>query len=186
MPRVHSQTARKDYPDVGVKKGDVYFRWSLRPGGPGARGTLYRSATYPKPWQLTSSPFLQTQYQIEHRLSELTEETGTDDTRDEIVGEIRELGDTAQESLDKMPESLQAGPTGEMLQERVDNCESWASELEGVDFPSFEELEEPDAPEDEDDDDQMQQYEDELQAWEEQEGEIARVLEELQNCAYPG
>ena len=33
-----------------------------------------------------------------------------------------------------MPDSLQQGPTGELLQGRADSCEEWADSLEGVDL----------------------------------------------------
>ena len=159
MPRVHSQKARKDYPDVGVAKGDIYYKWSLRPGGPGAPGRLYRSATYPKPWLLTSSPFLQAQYMLEDRIRTLELDDDLPDARDELVSEIQELGEEQQEKLDNMPDSLQYSPSGEMLQERIYGCETWAQELEGVDLE-----------EDED---------------EEEDAAEAR-LDELQNCMYPG
>ena len=160
MPRVHSQKARKDYPDVGVVKGDIYYKWTTRPGGRG-KGILHRSATYPKPWLLTSSPFLQAQYLLEDQIGTLVLEEGVDlaAARDEWVSEIQSLGEEQEEKLSNMPESLQYSPSGETLQERIDGCEAWAQELEGVDLDEGEDDEEDAA-----------------------EGR----LEELQNCMYPG
>lgn len=159
MPRVHSQKAAKDYPNEGIRKGDVYYKWSLRPGGRG-RGMLYRSKEYPKPWQLTSSPFLQQQYQIEHAIGEVD---SAEDAK-ELVEQIRELGEEAQGSLDNMPESLQYSPTGELLEERANACEEWASELESA----IDDYENVDEEEDEDGE------------------ELESRLEDIRECTYPG
>ena len=67
MPRVYTVRANKDYPDQNIEKGQTYFKWKTRPGGRGT-GIVHRSPTYPKPWQLTSSPFLQELYLILHAL----------------------------------------------------------------------------------------------------------------------
>ena len=56
-----------------------------------------------------------------------------------IIDTLTELMDNAQDSLDNMPEQLQYGPTGEMLQERIDGLESAISELEDIDVESAKE-----------------------------------------------
>ena len=63
MPRVHTQKARKDYPKEGIKKGDMYYKWSIKTGP--ASGINYRSLTLPKPSQLTGSSFMQEYYSIQ-------------------------------------------------------------------------------------------------------------------------
>lgn len=50
------------------------------------------------------------------------------------MGRIDELRDMAEESLSNMPEQLQEGDTGIMLQERIDAMEGWRSDLEGIDL----------------------------------------------------
>lgn len=129
MPRVHSQKARKDYPAEGIVAGDIYYKWTLRPGGRG-RGRLYRSSSYPKPWQLTSSPYLQEVYMIQDRVASLEFSDSIESELGEIIGELEGVRDQCQESLDNMPESLQSSPTGELLQERIENMESAIQELE--------------------------------------------------------
>lgn len=144
MPRVHSQIARKDYPEQGIVKGQKYYKWTTRPGGRG-RGILHRSPTYPKPQQLTSSDFLRRVYDINDLLAELQSFLPRDDieaARDEAVNMAEELRDEQQEKLDNMPESLQYSPTGELLQERHDALEAFIDELQGVEIPD--EVEEPD------------------------------------------
>jgi hypothetical protein len=54
--------------------------------------------------------------------------------RDEIAPEIGTAGEECQDSLDNMPEGLQESPTGQLLQERIDACESAQSELESMDL----------------------------------------------------
>jgi DNA repair ATPase RecN len=49
-----------------------------------------------------------------------------------VLEEIRTLGEEQQEKLENMPEGLQQGDTGQLLQERADNCESWAGEIESA------------------------------------------------------
>ncbi len=44
--------------------------------------------------------------------------------------EIRSLGQSEREKYDNMPEGLQQGETGQTLDERANNCESWADEVE--------------------------------------------------------
>lgn len=153
MPRVHKQVARKDYEREGIKKGDVYYKWTLRPGGFG-KGTLYRSTTPPKPWQLTSSPFLQELYMLEDRVSNLEDLSDIE----ELISEIRSLGEEEESKLYNMPDSLQSSPTGELLQERYDACEEWASELESIEIPE---------------DDASEEYRE-------------AALDEARNCLYPG
>lgn len=185
MPRVHKLKARKDYPNVGVEKGTFYYKWTTRPGGRG-NGIIHRSPTYPKPWLLTSSPFLQQQYQLEHRLSELTYGEVSEEVRDEIAQEIREMGEECEEKIQNMPESLQYSPSGEMLQERADACGQWADELEAVDIPLIEDLEEPEMPDEDASQEDQDQYDEDQQRYEEQEDAVQSALEELQNCAYSG
>lgn len=127
MARVHKRTARKAYPNQGIKVGDVYYKWTLRPGGRG-KGTMYRSLTPPTPAQLTNSDFMRSVYAFDDDISAAE----TPDDLEEVINGIRELGDEQGEKLGNMPDSLQNGPTGELLQERADNCDQWASDLESA------------------------------------------------------
>lgn len=156
MPRVHKLTAAKDYPDKGIKKGDTYYKWTTRPGGRG-KGIVHRQVTYPRPQQLTSSEFMIAVYDIEDRISALIADDDLGGERDSIVDDIRALGEEQSEKRDGMPDSLQEGPTGELLQERADACDQWATDLENVNVP------------DDGDEDEKQS-----------------AVDELQGCNYPG
>ena len=127
MPRVHHvKKARKDNP--AVKRGDPYYYWEFR------YGPKRYSATPPRPSQLTQSHFLSASLELQERIGDLTTEDDLEAARDEIAGEIDNLRDETQDSFDNMPEGLQQGDTGQLLEGRVEALEQWQQELEGLEF----------------------------------------------------
>jgi uncharacterized protein YukE len=159
MPRVHHRKARKDYPDHNIKRGDMYYTWSLKTGPRSSR--TYRQLSPPRRSQLTTSDFLSQLYDLEDRLLKLSGDTILDVTSEveDIAGEIRQLGEEQQEKVDNMPDGLQQGDTGQMIQERAEACEQWASDLEN-----------------------------ELQNWPEdlEDADVSDMIFELQNTEYQG
>lgn len=138
MPRVHQvKAARKDYPEIGVKKGESYYWWKIKLQ---RGGLLKKSKTPPKRSQLTMSEFYGTLYDIqdETHFEAAGDFADLTSMRDDIVSQLEELRDAQQEKLDNMPEGLQQGSTGEMLQERYDALDSAIDELNGVDIPDDE------------------------------------------------
>ncbi len=128
--------ARKDYPDYDIKKGESYYWWAFR------FGRKHFSKTQPRQSQLTGSAFLSSVYACEEQLSDLQVRQATDhdlkpsDIEDEIedvVSQLQEASEECQSSLDNMPEGLQQGSTGELLQGRIDEIDSMVSELQSVD-----------------------------------------------------
>lgn len=138
MPQVHVvKSARKDYPECGIKKGDAYYWWSFRYGG------QRKSKEYPRQSQLTSNNALSCAYEAQETAQDeiqnirtlvermATEKTDTINTgraapddsgevltlagalvdmeaaRDQAVEDARAAADEMQESLDNMPEHLQ-------------------------------------------------------------------------------
>lgn len=170
MPRVtHVKKARRALPDHGVEVGDEYYWWAFRVG----RSSIKRySKTYPKPSQLTMSEFLSQVYAIQERIEALEADENLESERDEIVDEIRALGEEQSDKLSNMPDSLQQSPTGELLQGRADECERWADLLEGVNIPEWV-YPDDEGDETEDDEDDPNQ-------------EMRDALEELQGCTYEG
>lgn len=161
MPKVYHVKARKDYPESGIRKGEMYYKWSIKTGP--ASGRSYRSKTRPKPSQLTGSEFMGALYAIEENLGDLSLPTeGSIKDRlesvvsdlESIVSDLEDLRNETQEKLDNMPEGLQQGSTGELLQERIDALESVISDLERV-------KDNPPEREDQDDDDFLSS----IQAW---------------------
>lgn len=137
MPRVNFvEKARKDNPVA--KKGESYYWWKFRYGG------KHYSKTRPKPSQLTQSPYLGMVRGLMEQIDDFKPEDASDleSLRDEIAGELESLRDETQDNLDNMPEGLQEGDTGQMLQERIDACENAASELQNMDFNFESELDE--------------------------------------------
>lgn len=55
----------------------------------------------------------------------------------ELISNLEEIRDDLQSRLDNMPESLQYGPTGELLQERIDGLDSAIGDLESIDVESL-------------------------------------------------
>src|SRR5215471_803723 len=140
MPRVtHVKAARKAIPHAGIEVGQSYYWWAFRFGG------KRYSKTYPEPQQLTQSEYQIALYDISDDIAGLSADSSLPDDVADIAERYRELAQECQDKLDNMPEGLQQGATGELLQERIDACESAADEFENIDFS--------DAPEDKDEDD---------------------------------
>lgn len=120
--------ARKNYKQHGIKKGESYWWWSFRFGG------KHYSLTPPKQSQLTQSAFFSELYSIEEDMDELTctDKDEFDSAKQEILDRIESLKDETEGKRENMPESLQDGDTGILLQERVDGLESWYNEIEAV------------------------------------------------------
>lgn len=137
MPRVHTvQKARKDQPEHGISKGDTYYWWKFRNSGKQV------SKQYPTKSQLTQSDFLQSVYELENSIGCFTWASVEEEVED-LIEELSELVETCRESLENMPEHLQeSSPTGEILQERIDNLEMWVDGLLNIDYSHLEETRE--------------------------------------------
>ena len=143
MPRVTIvKGARKDQGDCGkcgtkIKKGDSYHWWKFRYGGRHVR--CLKPECAPKPSDLTQSEFYGTLYDIQDSV-----ETALDEFRNggdpgdlasalnDAAGQLRDLGEECQGKFDNMPEGLQQGDTGQLLENRAQECEGKADELESA------------------------------------------------------
>lgn len=129
------KSARKARPEADIAVGDSYYWWSFRYAGP------YYSKIRPSRSQTTSSPFLSELYTLEDGYEFDREDL--ESSVDSFCDNIQNLIDQCQESLDNMPEQLQeSSSAGQLLQERIDNLESWMSDLQSVDLHIDEELSE--------------------------------------------
>jgi len=126
--------ARKAKPDAGIAVGDRYYWWCFL-GRSGKRRYSIKcvSKTYPRRSQLTRSAFLGALYDIEDTVSDIEANDSFPDVLEEIKADIQSLIEETQASLDNMPENLQQGETGQLLQERIEGLESWLQEIEGID-----------------------------------------------------
>lgn len=128
MPRVKQVVARKDYPHYGIAKGQRHYNWHLKTGPRSSRE--YRQVEPPRPSQLTTSVFLGTIGDMELEIAEFVHDDSLPDTLSEFAGRARELGSEEREKFENMPDGLQQGDTGQMLEERADACDAWADEIE--------------------------------------------------------
>lgn len=152
MPRVHKRVAAKDYPDQGIVKGDTYYYTKMKTGPRSSR--VMRSKTPFRRSQLTNSDYLATLYEIEDDQAKID---SLDDATD-IAERYRTLAEETQEKLDNMPQGLQEGDTGQMLQERIDACENAASEIEDLVGQA------PDEPDEDADEDETENYNQEIES----------------------
>lgn len=166
MPRCNFvKKARKDVPNSDIKAGESYYWWKFKRGG------KYVSRTPPRRSQLTRSSFLGQIYDIEDQIRALTADSGLPDEIANIAQALRDLGSECEDSKNNMPDHLQEGDTGQLLDSRKEGCETAADELDAIETdytPSD------DVDDEADEDEQQQDAEDEEQEhWD-------RVLEEVQ------
>ncbi len=125
MAKIQERKAAKDYPANGIKKGDTYFFVAIKTGPRSSR--TIRSLVRPKRYELTTSAFKGALWRIEDEgFNEIDDPEGLRG----VAEEIRDLGGEQQESFDNMPEGLQQGDTGQLLEERATGCEEWADAIE--------------------------------------------------------
>ena len=91
---------------------------------------------------MTQSGFLSNLYDMQDGLQNRF--TDIDSIADEVssfADELRDMQSECQDSLDNMPEHLQeTSSAGELLTERIDQLEEWASEVESIDAEIDEDL----------------------------------------------
>ncbi len=125
MARVHTRKARKDYPREGIKKGDTYYTWKTRVTvGKSYMGQVHRSLT--PPLTTSSSAYEIAKAEIDKAFDGVEDAEGLRD----VAQQIRDLGEEEQGKFDNMPEGLQQGDTGQMLEERASNCSQWADDVD--------------------------------------------------------
>lgn len=126
MAKVEHRKAAKDYPDLGIKKGDMYYFAQIKTG-PRSSRTIRSLKPIPRS-QLTSSEYLSRLYEWEDAKAEIS---SMEDAQ-QFADDIRELGEEQQEKFDNMPDGLQQGDTGQMIEERASSCEQAASDIEEI------------------------------------------------------
>lgn len=111
-----------------IPVGSTYYRGSLNFHSDIIRCSKCRL----QPWEVTTSDYKKSVGEI---LYNWRKEFGVDeDTPEQIAEALREIQDEVQERLDNMPEGLKESDNGQLLQERIDNLESAADELESIDI----------------------------------------------------
>lgn len=137
MAKIENLVARKEYKcskcGKVIKKGDQYWK-----GIPFRRSPIIRClkcGIYR--WECSSSDYVQSVgrvcdcWQKDYELGESTAQ--------EIAEELTNILDECQDRLDNMPEGLQEGDTGQLLQERIDQLGDVINELEDIDYDTIKE-----------------------------------------------
>ncbi|KPL26825.1 MAG: hypothetical protein AMJ72_12320 [Acidithiobacillales bacterium SM1_46] len=189
MPRVHHvKSARKDNPVA--KKGESYYWWKFRYGG------KRYSKTPPKPSQLTQSPYFSSIRSLVEMIEEqeVRDEDMLNDLKEQVRDELESIQSECQDSLDNMPDALQYSPTGELLQERIDACDSAISDIDMIDEFEFEEesfedkYDEDDFEDDKEREEMRDQHEGDEDSRREQEliewceSSVSEMIEYVSNC----
>lgn len=137
MAKIEKPKARKEYKcskcGETIKVGETYLK-----GTPFRRPPVIRCTKCGlRNWELSSSEYTQGV----GRVCDCWEEDyGCDEnTAQSIADELSNILDNTQDSLDNMPEGLQEGDTGQLLQERIDCLDDVISELESIDYESIKE-----------------------------------------------
>ena len=111
-----------------IEKGQPYLRGELNFSKPIIRcpkcGLQH--------WEVTTSEYQLNVGEIVYRWNENYEVS--EDGRDNIISDLEETKDELQDRLDNMPEGLQQGDTGCLLQARIDSLDGAISDLESIDF----------------------------------------------------
>lgn len=118
-----------------IKAGDAYRWWKFRFGGKHVR--CVTMGCRPRPSDLTQSEFYGTLYSIQETIQDACTEARVSEDASALIEEarsqaeeLRGLGSEQEDKLSNMPEGLQQGDTGQLLQTRAEECQSKADELE--------------------------------------------------------
>ena len=111
-----------------IPSGSPYFRGDLNFSKPIIRCTECGLES----WEVTTSEYQLAVGEIVVRWKDSysPDEQG----RDDIVSELESIRDDTQDKYDNMPEGLQQGDTGCLLQDRIDCLDSAIDELNNIDF----------------------------------------------------
>ncbi len=137
MPRVNNIEACRKSPgtcgkcSTKIEIGEPYRWWKFRRSGKFIR--CAKPGCAPKGSDLTQSDFWKSIKLIQEG-TEFNDADSLDSDKDNVVSELQNVADETQGKFDNMPEGLQNGDTGQMLQERVDAVQSVIDTLESVDL----------------------------------------------------
>ena len=90
-----------------------------------------------EPWEVTTSDYQLRAGEIVYRWRENYDTS--EDGIASIISDLEELRDELQDRLDNMPEGLQEGDIGQLLQERIDALDSAISDMESIDIDTIQE-----------------------------------------------
>lgn len=127
-------SCRKDYKcdkcGAAIVKGSSYIRGELNFGP-----TFIRCVSCGlRPWEVTTSEYLREAGRILDTWEDDFDYNAPEVAIDNIRADIESLLEETQERLDSMPEGLQEGSTGQLLQERIGGLENAIDDLDSIDI----------------------------------------------------
>lgn len=122
-----------------INVGDPYRYWESRVTAGKAyisRKTVRctDSVCRPMPSEMTQSAFWGPVFALQEQGFDGSDMDELEASRDSVVEELNNIKSEQEDKLSNMPEGLQQGSTGEMIQERIDALESAIGDLESVDI----------------------------------------------------
>lgn len=107
--------------------GSAYYRGELN----FAHAIIRCSKCKLQPWEVTTSDY---KLSVGNIIYNWKQEYGVDEnTVEQLADELDSIRDDLQERLDNMPEGLQEGDAGQILQDRIDGLDSAIDELNNID-----------------------------------------------------
>ena len=154
MARVTTQKSRKEWKCGGcgrtINKGDMYKRVEMKTGPTSSITKIRCSSCQFKRSELTTSEYKQALYDIQDSVENINSQEDIDN----LVSEIESLADETRDKFDNMPEGLQQGDTGQMLESRADSLDSAKSDIEDLTWPDEDKAKEEIDEDDYDDEDE--------------------------------
>jgi len=127
MPKVHRvNAAGKAYPEFGISAGETYFWWKFR------YGEKIRSRVHPKPSQLTQSAYFSAVYAVEEWLRN-QESLSTGDMH-AVISQLEAVLSGLRNRFDNLPDGIQMGPTGQLLEGRASIVMEYIGDLRGIEW----------------------------------------------------
>lgn len=102
----------------------------------------------PQRSELTNSEYLSWLFNLQDNLSTLYD-LKEEGAKDELYYELEEQQNDLQDRFDNIPEQLQEGDAGQILQDRIDSLYNAMSELDCLEFPQHEDVDDEDLTEEE-------------------------------------
>ena len=128
-----------------IRKGDTYYKVSLKTG-PRSSRTLKSLKPF-KRSQLTTSDYKIRTYDVADDVIPAIKVPGD---LEDLKSQVEEIKSDQEEKLENLPDNLKEAPSGQTIQERIDECEEFISHLDAIEFEE----------EDDYDDDEFDSYED--------------------------
>ena len=138
MAKLHFvKRAQTDNPAAGIKKGDSYWYVTRRiTVGKSFRSQKQIFKTRPRQSQIVSSEYERSILQAQEAVEDgLKGEVTIDDAlamAEDLKSQMEELSQAQDEKFNNMPEGFQQGETGQLLEERRDQCQQVADDLDSV------------------------------------------------------